>query len=74
MPSKQRSERVASFKTMCSETGSPMEFLQKRSDMVMMYLTGQSGSTVLYFLQLGYLFRGNASQKRTAVVNSREDA
>ena len=43
--------------------------------MVMTFLTeGQSGSVVLYFLQSDYLFRGNASHKGIAVVNSREDA
>ena len=52
-----------------------MEFLLERCDMVMTFLTeGQSGSVVLYFLQSGYLFRGNVSQKKIAVVNSREDA
>ena len=52
-----------------------MEFLQKRCDMVMMFLMeSQSGSVVMYFLQLGYLFRGNASQQRIAVVNSRKYA
>ena len=45
-----------------------MEFLQKRGDLVMTFLTeGQSSSVVLYFLQSGYLFRGTASQKRIAV-------
>ena len=50
-----------------------MEFLQERGDMVMTFLTeGQSGSVVSYFLYPGYLPRGNASQKMTAVVNSRK--
>ena len=52
-----------------------MEFLQVRYDMVMMFLTeGQSGSMGLYFLQLSYPFRGNASQKEISVVNFREDS
>ena len=52
-----------------------MECLQKRCNMIMTFLTeGQSGSVVLYFLQSGYLFRGNASQKRIAVINCRKDA
>ena len=47
-----------------------MEFLQKRSDIVMTFVTkGQKD-----VLQSGYPFRGNANQKRTAVVNSGEDA
>ena len=52
-----------------------MEFLQKRRDVVMTFLMeGQSGSVALYFLQSDYVFSDNASQKRTAVVNSRTDA
>ena len=52
-----------------------MECLQKRRDVVMTFLTeGQSCSMVSYFLRSGFLFRGNASQNRIAVVNSREDA
>ena len=51
-----------------------MEFLQERCDMVMTFLTeGQSGSVVLYFLKSGYLFKGNAIQKKIAVVDARED-
>ena len=43
--------------------------------MVMTFLKeGQSGSVVLYFLQSGYLFRDNASQKRITVVNSSKGA
>ena len=52
-----------------------MEFLQERCNMAMTFLTeGQSGSVVLYFLQSGYLFTGNARQKSIAVVKSRKDA
>ena len=48
-----------------------MEFLQERCNMAMTFLTeGQSGSVVLYFLQSGYLFRGNASQEGIAVKQS----
>ena len=36
-------------------------------------MEGQSGSVVLYFLQSGYLFRGNTIQEGIAVVNSRKD-
>ena len=51
-----------------------MKFLQKTRDVIMTFLTdGQSGSVVLYFLQSSYLFRGNAGQKRIAIVNSRKD-
>ena len=52
-----------------------MEFLQERSDIDKTFLTeGQSGGVVLYFLQSGCLFTGNASQGEIAVVSSREDA
>ena len=47
-----------------------MEFLQKRSDIVMTFVTkGQKD-----VLQSGCLFTGNASQGEIAVVSSREDA
>ena len=73
VPSKQWNDGVASLKAMCSETGSRQSFF-KRRDMVMAFLRkSQSGSVVLYFLQSGYLFRGNDNQKRIAAVNSRKD-
>ena len=63
MPSKYQNGRVASFKKNAFFSRKPVEFLQKKYDMIITcFLTkGQSGSMGLYFLQSAYFFQGNAN-------------